>query len=138
MANPCPACTSILDALDGEAQHITQLTNLVVVAKSPPERIGAVADARGWTGLELLSSHGNSYNRDYYGENEKGDQWPMLNVFLKRGDGIYHTYASELFGTADAGQDDRHVDPIWPLWNILDYTPEGRGGAGIPKLAYNK
>ncbi len=138
MARPCPACTSILDALDGESQHITQRTNLVVVAKSPPERIRAFAEERGWTGLELLSSQNNSYNRDYYGENEKGDQLPMLNVFVKHDQSIYHTYATELFFAAsDPGQHARHVDPIWPLWNMLDYTPDGRGPAGIPKLEYD-
>jgi predicted dithiol-disulfide oxidoreductase (DUF899 family) len=138
MARPCPSCTSILDALDAETKHIVQRANFVVVAKSPAERIRTFATERGWRSLELLSSADNSYNRDYYGENEKGDQWPMLNVFTQREDGIHHTYASELFGTADSGQDDRHVDPIWPLWNILDYTPEGRGAPGIPKLTYDK
>jgi predicted dithiol-disulfide oxidoreductase (DUF899 family) len=138
MANPCPACTSILDALDGETQHITQRTNFVVVAKSPPERIRAVAAERGWAGLELLSSQGNSYNSDYYGENDKGDQLPMLNVFVRRDSGIYHSYATELFfAPTEPGQHARHVDSIWPLWNMLDYTPEGRGTTGIPKLKYD-
>src|SRR5262245_59913006 len=35
---PCPMCTSMLDALDGNAQHIAQVTNLAVVARSPIER----------------------------------------------------------------------------------------------------
>jgi hypothetical protein len=25
------------------------------------------------------------------------------------------------------GQDARHVDLIWPLWNLFDFAPEGRG-----------
>src|SRR6185436_2324961 len=37
--SPCTSCTSIIDALDGEAPHIEQRVNLVVVAKSPPARI---------------------------------------------------------------------------------------------------
>jgi predicted dithiol-disulfide oxidoreductase (DUF899 family) len=28
-------------------------------------------------------------------------------------------------GPSDPGQDPRHVDSIWPLWNLLDFTPEG-------------
>ena len=29
-----------------------------------------------------------------------------------------------LHAPTDAGQDARHVDMIWPLWNLLDFTPE--------------
>src|SRR5262252_514877 len=36
---PCPSCTSILDSLDGAVPHLAQLINLVVVAKSDPDRI---------------------------------------------------------------------------------------------------
>ena len=39
MAQPCVSCTSILDALDGEAPHVVQRVNLAVVAKSPIDRI---------------------------------------------------------------------------------------------------
>jgi predicted dithiol-disulfide oxidoreductase (DUF899 family) len=34
MGAPCVACTSILDGLDGQSQHVTQRVNFVVVAKS--------------------------------------------------------------------------------------------------------
>src|SRR5206468_4340757 len=36
---PCPSCTALLDQLDGAAEHVSQLVNLVAVAKSPPLRI---------------------------------------------------------------------------------------------------
>jgi predicted dithiol-disulfide oxidoreductase (DUF899 family) len=62
----------------------------VVVAKSPIDRIMNVARERGWTSLRLLSSAANTYNRDYHGENEKGDQLPSLNVFVQR-DGAFIT-----------------------------------------------
>jgi len=136
MAAPCPMCTSMLDSLDGNAQHISQHVNLAVVAKSPIDRILEVARGRGWQNLRLLSSAGNSYNRDYYGEHH-GGQLPMLNVFTRKNGRIYHTYGSEmLFAPADRGQDGRHVDAIWPLWNVLDFTPEGRGTTWYPKLRY--
>ncbi len=67
MQKPCPMCSAILDGLNGNAQHIAQRANLVVVAKSPLER---------------------------------------------------------------------HVDLIWPLLNLLDFTPEGRGADWYPKLSY--
>src|SRR5450755_4697539 len=56
-ATPCASCTSILDSLDGAAAHLDQRLNLVVVAKSDPQRIGTFARERGWRNLRLLSSH---------------------------------------------------------------------------------
>jgi len=137
MKQPCVACTSILDALDGEAPHVTQRVNLAVVAKSPIERIRQFTDERGWRNLRLLSSANNTYNRDYHGELPDGSQMPMLNVFVRRDGRIYHFYYTELlFAPADPGQDERHVDSIWPLWNLFDLTPEGRGEKWYPRLSY--
>jgi predicted dithiol-disulfide oxidoreductase (DUF899 family) len=137
MEVPCPMCASILDGLNGSAPHVVQRANLVVVAKSPIHRIRAFARGRGWRNLRLLSSADNSYNRDYHGEDEKGAQWPMLNVFVKRDGVVRHFWASELlFAPSDPGQNPRHVDLIWPLWNLLDFTPEGRGKDWYPKLSY--
>src|SRR5712691_1125457 len=84
MAKACPMCTSILDGLDGAATHAGQRVNVVVVAKSPIQRIRAIARERGWRNLRLLSSAGNSYNRDYRGEDDKGSQRPALNVFTRK------------------------------------------------------
>lgn len=137
MERPCPMCTSILDGLEGNAQHIAQRTNLVVIAKSPIERILAFARSRGWSRLRLLSSQGNSYNRDYYAETADGAQMPMLNVFRRDGGTIRHFYGTELlYAKEEPGQNARHVDLIWPLWNVLDLTPEGRGTDWYPKLEY--
>jgi predicted dithiol-disulfide oxidoreductase (DUF899 family) len=128
MEQPCPMCTSILDGLDGNAVHIAQRTNLVVIAKSPLERIVSFAKERGWSQLKLLSSEKTTYNRDYHGEDAEGRQWPMLNVFHRSDGKIRHTWGSELLDAgADPGQDPRHGDLIWSLWNVLDVTPEGRG-----------
>jgi predicted dithiol-disulfide oxidoreductase (DUF899 family) len=138
MKMPCPMCTSMLDGLDGQAPHVTQRVNLAVVARSPIERIRAFTRERGWRNLRLLSSAGNTYNRDYHGETEDGAQMPMMNVFTRRKGRIYHTWSSEmLFVPPDRGQDGRHVDSIWPLWNVLDLTPEGRGKTWYPKLRYD-
>lgn len=137
MRQPCVSCTSILDGLNGTAPHVMQRVNFAVVAKSPIERIRGVARERGWRNHHLLSSEHNSYNTDYHGENAAGNQLPALNVFVRRPDGIYHSYNTELlYAPSDPGQDGRHVDLIWPLWNLFDYTPEGRGGGWYPKLGY--
>jgi predicted dithiol-disulfide oxidoreductase (DUF899 family) len=137
MPRPCPLCTSIIDGLDGEAPHVVQRVNLAIVAKSPIKRIREFAAERGWRNVRLLSSEGTTYNRDYQGENSAGNQMPALNVFVRRGEKIYHTYCTELlFAPSEPGQDGRHVDTIWPLWNLFDFTPEGRGEKWIPKLSY--
>lgn len=137
MAKPCPMCTSMLDALNGNARHISQRTSLVVIAKSPIGRILEFTRSRGWSNLRIVSSAGNSYNRDYHGEGPDGSQWPMMNVFVRRKGAIRHFWGSELLGAkTEPGQNGRHVDMVWPLWNALDLTPEGRGD-WYPKLDYS-
>jgi predicted dithiol-disulfide oxidoreductase (DUF899 family) len=135
---PCASCTSILDALDGAAPHVAQRVNFAVVAKSSPERIRTFASERGWRNLRLLSSRDNSYNRDYHAETPEAGQRPVMNVFVRDGAQMRHTWATELmFAPRDEGQDPRHVDSIWPMWHLLDMTPEGRGsGEEIPLLRY--
>jgi predicted dithiol-disulfide oxidoreductase (DUF899 family) len=135
---PCASCTSILDSLDGAARHLRQL-NLVAVAKSDPERIRNFARERGWRHLRLLSSRSSAYNRDYHAETPAGDQMPILNVFVRDGGQFRHTWASELmYAPRDEGEEPRHVDSIWPIWNVLDVTPEGRGNdSNFPALRYD-
>jgi predicted dithiol-disulfide oxidoreductase (DUF899 family) len=137
MAQPCPNCTSILDALDGEVPHVTQRASLAVIAKSPIARIMEFAHARGWRHLRLLSSADCSYNRDYHAEKSDGSQDSALNVFIRRNGTMHHSYGAELqFSPSDPAQDPRHVDLIWPLWHLLDLTPEGRGEKWHPRLSY--
>lgn len=136
---PCPMCTSTLDGVEGVAEHIDQQVDLVVVAKSPLARILAFARERGWTRLRLLSSAGNTYNRDYLGEKDGGEQQePMWNVFKKGDDGqTRHCWGSEmLYAPTETGQDPRHGDLLSPLWNLLDLTPRGRAPEWYTKLSY--
>lgn len=136
---PCPSCTSILDSLDGAAPHLAQEINLAVVAKSDPERIRAFAQERGWRHLRLLSSRDSTYNRDYHAETPDGEQAPIMNVFVRDAGGIRRTWATELmFAPRDEGEDPRHVDAIWPLWHVLDMTPQGRASApDFPLVDYS-
>ena len=136
MKEACPSCTSILDGMDGQAPHIMQRVNFAVSAKSPLERIRKYARERGWRNLPLLSSANNTYNHDYHAEEANGGQLPALNVFVRRNGRIHHFYSTELlYAPKEKGQDFRHVDLIWPLWNVFDYTPDGRGDWN-PRLAY--
>ncbi|HYL07620.1 MAG TPA: DUF899 family protein [Candidatus Udaeobacter sp.] len=134
---PCPSCTSIIDAVDGAAQHLVQTINFAVVAKAPISRFRAHARRRGWHHALLLSAANNTYKRDYHAEGPEGEQFPIAQVFVKRGSRIHHFWSSELWwAKSDPGQDLRHVDFMWPLWNILDTVPEGRGNDWGPALKY--
>jgi predicted dithiol-disulfide oxidoreductase (DUF899 family) len=124
---PCPSCVALLDQLDGMVEHATQHVNFAVVAKSPVDRVLTWGRERGWRRLRLLSSQGNSYNRDYLAETPEGAQCPMLNVFHRDGETIRHFWGSELFyAPTDPGEHPRHVGTLEPLWNLFDLTPEGR------------
>ncbi|MFC5475697.1 DUF899 family protein [Paraherbaspirillum soli] len=139
MQQPCPACTSILDGLNGSVPHALQRVNVAVVAKSPIQRIQTFARQRGWHNLRLLSSAHNSYNADYHGETPDGKQIPALNVFVRRQGRIHHFYNAELlYAPSDPGQHARHADAIWPLWHLFDLTPDGRGSDWHPRLAYDQ
>lgn len=137
MADACPMCTAFLDGLNGNAEHIEQRVNLAIVAKSPLARIRDFARSRGWSHLRLLSSAANTFNRDYNAETSDGRQTSIIHTFVRRGGQVYHAYSSELPSLpAEPGQNPRHIDLMWPLWNVLDLTPEGRGADWFPKLAY--
>ena len=50
---------------------------------------------------------------------------------------MHHFYGTELlFEPPEPEQDGRHVDMFWPLWNLFDLTPEGRGTDWYPRLRY--
>jgi predicted dithiol-disulfide oxidoreductase (DUF899 family) len=135
---PCPSCVALLDQLDGAAEHATALVNLAVVAKAPLTRVLTFAEERGWRRLRLLSSAGNTYNRDYLAETDEGAQRPMLNVFHRDGGVIRHFWGSELFyAPTDPGQDPRHVGALEPVWNLFDLTREGRRSDWDEQLSYS-
>jgi predicted dithiol-disulfide oxidoreductase (DUF899 family) len=135
---PCPSCTALLDQLEGAAEHIMDRVNLVAVAKAPLPRVLAFANERGWRRLRLVSSEGNSFKRDYHAETAEGSLQPMLNVFHRDGDTIRHFWSSELlYAPTDPGQDPRHVGTIEPLFNLFDFTPEGRPGDWEEQLNYS-
>jgi len=132
---PCPMCTSLLDGLNGAALHVKERVNFAVVAKSDIKKIRDWAQKRGWQNLHLLSSRANTYNRDYHAEFSDDSQLPAVNVFHRAGGEIYHFYNTELlYLKSEKGQHPRHVDLIWPIWNIFDLTPEGRGSDWYPKV----
>jgi predicted dithiol-disulfide oxidoreductase (DUF899 family) len=135
---PCPSCVALLDQLDGAVEHIAQLVNFVVVAKAPLDRVVTYARERGWRQLTLLSSAGNTFNRDYHAEDPAGTQRPMLNVFERRDCEIRHFWGSELlYAPTDPDQHPRHVGTLEPFWNLLDFTRAGRPALWDERLTYD-
>ncbi|MBL6600956.1 MAG: DUF899 family protein [Alphaproteobacteria bacterium] len=125
---PCPMCSAFLDSFDGAVPHITEQADVAIVAKTSASRIREWAEDRGWRNLPLYSSAGSDFNTDYHAESAAHGQVPMVNVFRRDGDAIRHVVASEMFfAPNEPGQNPRHVDMLWPLWNTLDLTPGGRG-----------
>ena len=132
---PCPMCTSLMSAWDGEAPDIEQRVAFAMVARSPIERLAAFKRERGWRNLKLYSDAGGDYTRDYVSADDA--DIPAFNVFTRKGGAIRHFWSGEMSAdTADPGQDPRGAPDLMPVWTILDMTPEGRGSDWYPKLQY--
>ncbi len=117
--NPCLSCTSLMDGFDRTAYQVTQDAAFFGIAKAPAGKINEFAETRGWTQIGLVSGYGTSYQEDYRCQGENDDmQWPFLHVFKKHDGDIFHFWGTELQGN--------HVDTVWPYWNLMDFTPEGR------------
>ena len=134
---PCPMCTSLLSAWDGEVPDLTQRVALAVVARSPIERLAAFKRERGWHHLPLFSDVTGEFSRDYHALAKDGGDDAAFNVFTRRDGVIRHFWGGEMSGaSADPGQDPRGAPDLMPIWTILDATPEGRGTDWYPKLSY--
>jgi predicted dithiol-disulfide oxidoreductase (DUF899 family) len=149
---PCSGCTNLLDSIDGAARHIGQRATLWIVAKSPIARLVSWAKDRGWGHLRFVSTAGNTFDADYFGDTSKlspahrkahgvppDKNWDetIFNVFRMDNGVIRHFWGSELsFAPAEPHQNHRSGDLTSALWALLDMTPEGRG-AFFPKLTYD-
>jgi predicted dithiol-disulfide oxidoreductase (DUF899 family) len=106
--------------------------NLVMVAKVEIGRLREWGRRRGWDKFRLLSSHDNTFNRDFLVEDEKG-QRPAVSVFRRAPDGkIHFTYTTEM---SRAPGHHRGIDPFSPVWHLYDLLPEGREN-WLPKHSY--
>jgi predicted dithiol-disulfide oxidoreductase (DUF899 family) len=111
--------------------------SLVVIARSPIERLIAWKRERGWKNLRLFSDLNDAYSRDYFGVLPDGSEIPAFNVFTQRDGTIRHFWSAEMgSSTADSGQHPRGAPDPAPLWMVLDSTPEGRGKDWYPKPDY--
>jgi predicted dithiol-disulfide oxidoreductase (DUF899 family) len=133
---PCPMCTSFVGSLDIPAPDIEQRVALAIIGRSPVERQLAVARERGWTHLDFYQTVGEDFVRDYRLVVDGGETAGVF-VWTRDGDDVRLFWAAEGSAeTADPGFDPHLAPDPTPLWNILDWTPEGRGTDWYPSLTY--
>jgi len=122
---PCPSCTSLMDGFDRAWYSVAQDASFAAIAKAQPEKIDAWAKARGWSQIPLLSGYESRFQADYKCQGENDDmQEPVMLTFKKQGGQVFLFWSTE--GMMN------HVDTVWPYWNLLDFTPEGRPERDTP------
>jgi predicted dithiol-disulfide oxidoreductase (DUF899 family) len=134
----CPSCTSIIDGMDGAFRHLLDRVDVAIVAEAPIAQFAAWGKERGWRFAPLYSSAGTTFNRDYNAESDEAGQFPIGHVFTRTDGRIHHRWSSELWSApTDPGEHPRHVDYMWPIWKVLDLTPDGRGTDWHPRYRYD-
>ncbi|MEC9246557.1 MAG: DUF899 domain-containing protein [Nitratireductor rhodophyticola] len=107
---PCSGCSMFVDNLGDPAHLNARDTSLALVSRAPVEDIEAFRKRMGWT-LPWYSVMNSTFNADHGVEGGFG-----LNVFLREGGSIYHTYHTS----------GRGVEALGTSWTLLDLTPYGR------------
>src|ERR1700742_4536069 len=97
---PCPMCTSLLSAWDGEVPDLQQRVALAIVARSPIARLSAFKRERGWHYLPLYSDISGEFSRDYHGMTKDGGDDAGFNVFMRRDGVIRHFWGGEMNGAS--------------------------------------
>ena len=136
---PCPMCTSFVGSLDIPARDIEQRLAVAIIARSPVARQLSFARERGWSHLKFYQTIGDDFARDYRGLNEEGREDAIVAVWQRKGPKVNLFWAAEGGAeTADPGFDPHLAPDPTPLWNVLDWTPGGRGTDWYPKLSYSQ
>ena len=132
---PCPSCTSFLSSWNGAAVNLRERVAIAVTTRSPIERLLEFRQQRGFANLPFVSDSSGDYTRAYVSPEDA--DIPGFAVFTRRNGAIHHFYSNEMSGSmADPGQDPRGAPDLDLLWQMLDFTPEGRGADWYPKLDY--
>jgi predicted dithiol-disulfide oxidoreductase (DUF899 family) len=130
----CPACSFLVDHIDGANLHLPHHdVTLLVVSHAPLAKIQPYKKRMGWR-FKWMSSFGSDFNFDYhvsftkqevakgkiyynYELTEGGEEQPGLSVFYKGKHGeIFHTYSTYARGG----------DLLIGTYNYLDLAPLGR------------
>jgi predicted dithiol-disulfide oxidoreductase (DUF899 family) len=123
--HPCPSCTSLMDGFDRTWYSVSKHAAFVAIAKASPDQINAWAKHRGWSQIPLISGYDSPFQADYKCQGESDDmQWPVMHVFRRQDGKMFHFWATEVLTN--------HVDTVWPYWNLMDLTPEGRPDIPTP------
>ncbi|MGA8535378.1 MAG: DUF899 family protein [Candidatus Tumulicola sp.] len=122
----CPMCTMWIDGYNGVAQHLAQNVDFAIAAAADPGTLREYARSRGWTNLRLLSCGNSSFKYDLASEDADGSQDSTMSVFTRDSDGtIRHFYTAHPHMADDINE--RGIDLLTPVYNMLDLTPAGRG-----------
>jgi predicted dithiol-disulfide oxidoreductase (DUF899 family) len=111
---PCTGCSMMVDNM-GHISHLhARDTSLVLVARSPYERLADLDKRMGWQ-MPWYSSFGSDFNQDFGALTDNGEMFG-INVFIRDGDEIYRTYHTTKRGAEYLGS----------IFTYLDLTPMGR------------
>ena len=93
---PCPICTSLMSAWDGVSLDVEQRIALVMVARSPIERLLAIKKELGWHNLQIYSDLEGDFTCAYL----SADNADVLafNVFTRRDGTVRHFWSPETGG----------------------------------------
>lgn len=111
---PCTGCSMMVDNM-GHISHLhARNTSLVLVARSPYERLAALDERMSWE-MPWYSSYGSDFNQDFDAITDNGEMF-AVNVFIRQGENIYRTYHTTKRG----------VEYLGSIFTYLDLTPMGR------------
>ncbi len=123
---PCPMCTMWIDGYNGVAHHMTQNLDFAIAAAADLPVLRAYARSRGWKNLRLLSCGSGTFKYDMASEDAEGNQDSTISVFTRGSNGtLRHFYSGHPWLAEDINQ--RGIDRLTPVYNMLDLTPQGRG-----------
>jgi predicted dithiol-disulfide oxidoreductase (DUF899 family) len=137
----CKSCTFWADSFDAQIPHLNARdVAFAVISRGPLAKLLAYRKRMGWR-FPWLSSADNSFNYDFevsftaeqldagtarynYSEGANvGPEMPGLSAFKKGDNGeIFHTYSTYARG----------LDPLNPVYQLLDLVPRGRDEGGLP------
>lgn len=124
-AEPCVMCSMWADGYNAVTPHLEQHAGVALIAKAEIGQLRRWARGRGWDRIRLISSNGNTFNRDFAFEHEQGSQEPGLSIFSRLPDGaIRHRYS---IGAEFNAETQRGIDLYSPVRQMLDLLPSGRG-----------
>jgi predicted dithiol-disulfide oxidoreductase (DUF899 family) len=124
--SPCPMCTMWIDGYNGVVHHITQNADFAIAAAAELPALRAYARTRGWKNLRLLSCGESTFKFDMASEDAEGNQDSTISVFTRDSSGTLRHFYSAHPALAD-DVNERGIDRLTPVYNMLDLTPQGRG-----------